>query len=157
MYPASSEGLNKETKDAVYFFTTAFHPLDNFSAHAVRIWGKRFLTSEHAYQWKKISGSHPEIAEEIFNADSSDIVKNISMLHNNKVVPSWHEKKVQIMEEILRKKAEQHEDVREVLAKSGTRKIIENSPVDAFWGVGADGKGKNTIGKLWMKIRDELV
>jgi len=48
MYPASNDGLNKETNDAVYFFTTAFHPLDNFSAHVVSIWDKEFPTAEHA-------------------------------------------------------------------------------------------------------------
>ena len=60
------------------------------------------------------------------------------------------------MEEILRAKTEQHEDVRDVLKKTGKRTIIENSPVDSFWGIGHDGKGQNVVGKIWMKIRDEL-
>lgn len=30
MYPISNEGLNKETSDTVYSFTTTFHPLDSF-------------------------------------------------------------------------------------------------------------------------------
>ena len=60
------------------------------------------------------------------------------------------------MEEILRAKTEQHEDVRDVLKKTGKRTIIENSPVDSFWGIGYDGNGQNVVGKIWMKIRDEL-
>ena len=59
------------------------------------------------------------------------------------------------MEQILRAKAEQHEEVREVLRKTGNRTIIENSPVDSFWGVGSDGKGENMVGKIWMKIRND--
>lgn len=58
------------------------------------------------------------------------------------------------MEEILQTKATQRQDVREVLKKTGNRKIFENYPVDNFWGVGPDGNGKNTVGELWMKIRD---
>lgn len=55
MYPKSNKDLNKETDSAVYFFTPAFHPLDNFSAHVINIWGKEFPTAEHAFQWKKFS------------------------------------------------------------------------------------------------------
>lgn len=64
-----------------------------------------------------------------------------------------HGKKVLIMEEILRAKVTQHESARDALQRSGTRIIYENSPIDDFWGVGPDGKGKNMIGVLWMKIR----
>lgn len=75
MYPDSSENLNKETKNAVYFFTPAFYPLDNFSAHTVRIWGITFPTAEHAFQWKKFSVSHSKIAKSILAASSPDAVK----------------------------------------------------------------------------------
>ena len=68
---------------------------------------------------------------------------------------SWYEKyAVNVMEEIFRAKAEQHEDVRERLKKTDKRQIIENSPVDSFWGVGSKGDGQNMVGKIWMKIRD---
>jgi predicted NAD-dependent protein-ADP-ribosyltransferase YbiA (DUF1768 family) len=33
--------------------------------------------------------------------------------------------------------------------------LIEDSPVDSFWGRGPDHKGKNHLGKLWMKIQKE--
>ena len=155
MYPALSENLNKETKDTVYFFTPAFYPLDNFSAHFVRIWGINFPTVEHAFQWKKFSVSHPEIAKEILAAMSPDAVKKISNQKKSEVFPEWHQEKVAVMEQILRAKAEQHEEVREVLRKTGNRTIIENSPVDSFWGVGSDGKGENMVGKIWMKIRND--
>lgn len=58
------------------------------------------------------------------------------------------------MEEILRAKAEQHQDVREILKKTGQRIIIENCPVDGFWGIGPNRNGENMVGKIWMKIRD---
>jgi len=156
MYPVSSDGLNKETNDAVYFFTTAFHPLDNFSAHAISIWGKEFSTGEHAFQWKKFSASHPQIAEAIFSAKSPHAVKKISDVSKEKQPISWGNEKIAIMEEILRAKASQHEDVREILKKTGKRKIIENSPVDSFWGAGPDGNGKNIVGEIWMEIRASL-
>ena len=34
---------------------------------------------------------------------------------------------------------------------------METAPHDYFWGQGFDGSGKNMLGKLLMKVRDELV
>ena len=156
MYPDSSQDLNKDTDEAIYFFTPVFYPFDNFSAHSVNIWGIKFPTAEHAFQWKKFSISAPEIAQKILSANSPQQVKKISDSHKEKMPKNWHEIKVKIMEEIFRAKAQQHEDVQEKLAKTGKRTIIENSPVDSFWGIGSDGKGQNMVGKIWMKIRQDL-
>ena len=32
--------------------------------------------------------------------------------------------------------------------------VLEDSPCDAVWGVGRDGKGGNLLGKLLMELRD---
>ena len=147
---------NRETEDAVYFYTPAFYVLDNFSAHAVKVWGINFPTSEHAYQWKKYSVSHPDIAKSILEATSAHDAKVIANQNKDKFLASWHKEKAAAMEEILRAKAAQHEDVRKKLIKTGKKMIIENSPTDNYWGIGADGRGENMVGKIWMKIRDSL-
>ena len=156
MYPQSSEGLNKETDDAVYFYTPAFDALNNFSAHTVEIWGRRFPTAEHAFQWKKFSGVRPEFAKQIFDAGCPEEAQQIAHQHTPEQPKDWHEKKVAVMEEILRAKLMQYETVCDALSRSGKRKIVENSPIDTFWGIGPDGTGKNMMGVLWMKLRDEL-
>ena len=70
MYPVSSEGLNKETKKAVYFYTPSFDALNNFSAHRIEIWDVRFPTAEHAYQWKKFYYPPEESEEDSAVADN---------------------------------------------------------------------------------------
>ena len=154
MYPSSDENLNKETDKEVYFFTPSFYPLDNFSAHAIKLWDMRFSTAEHAYQWKKFSLSHPNIAEKILDAKSPHSVKIISDENSMNILSAWHEEKVGVMEEILVAKTQQHEDVRDALKRTGKKDIIENSPIDSFWGNGPQKDGKNMIGKIWMKIRN---
>ncbi|WKZ26776.1 MAG: NADAR family protein [Candidatus Paceibacterota bacterium] len=156
MYPKSNKDLNKETDNAVYFFTPAFHPLDNFSAHVINIWDKEFSTAEHAFQWKKFSETDAEIADKILEAKSPHLVKEISDANKSNQPSDWHDRKVSVMEEILKAKAEQHKDVREILKKTGNKEIIENSPVDNFWGIGPEGDGENMVGKIWMKIRDDF-
>ena len=60
------------------------------------------------------------------------------------------------MEDIIRAKVSQHGYIREKLIETGTREIIEDSHKDSFWGRGPDFKGRNELGKVWMKIREEL-
>lgn len=153
MYPAYSDGLNKETDEAVYFFTPAFYPLDNFSAHRIEVWGKIFATVEHAFQWKKFCLIAPKVAEEIFLSASPEAAWQIAQKHKSLVGPEWYSRRTQVMEEILAAKAEQHDDVRDALRRTGQREIVENNKVDDFWGIGSKGKGYNTLGKLWMKVR----
>ena len=64
--------------------------------------------------------------------------------------------KDKVMEELLKAKISQHQDVLEVLKLTGTRGLSKNVESDEYWGVGHDGSGQNKMGKLWMKIREEL-
>ncbi len=151
-----SEKYNKETGDAVYFYTSRFYELDNFSAHAVENWDRVFPTSEHAYQWKKFIDRNTAVADSILNARSPQLVKNISNDNKSLVSSEWDTEKVGVMEEILRVKLSQHADVEAVLRSTGSKMIIENSPSDSFWGIGPTGEGENNLGKIWMKLRNEL-
>jgi len=139
-----------------FFYTPRYYPLDNFSAFSVNIWDKLFPTAEHAYQWKKFSNSKPAIAEEIYNATNPHQVKKISDAHKAACPNSWADYKLTHMESILRAKIQQHQKMRDLLLETKDKQLFENSPVDAYWGVGPDGDGQNHLGKLWMKLRDEL-
>jgi predicted NAD-dependent protein-ADP-ribosyltransferase YbiA (DUF1768 family) len=33
---------------------------------------------------------------------------------------------------------------------------VENSPIDYYWGCGADGSGKNNLGLILMEVREIL-
>lgn len=157
MYPDPDQQLTYQTDDTVYFFTHAYDPLSNWSAHAVDIWGQRFPTVEHAFQWRKFYEHEPDIASAILRAPSPWAAIQLNRTAGQGKLPAdWAEIRVGIMEELLRAKAAQHEDVRECLQKTGSRKIVENHPVDAFWGCGPEGDGQNMMGVLWRKIREEL-
>ena len=60
------------------------------------------------------------------------------------------------MQDILRHKLQQNPYVEKKLRQTGDKKIVEDSPKDNFWGWGAKRDGKNELGKIWMKLRDEL-
>jgi len=56
----------------------------------------------------------------------------------------------------LRLKVEQNPYVKKKLLETKDYLIVEDSPKDSFWGIGANRDGENQLGKLWMKIRKEL-
>lgn len=157
MYPEPDQQLTYQTEDSVYFFTHAYDPLSNWSAHAVAVWGRVFPTVEHAFQWRKFRDAEPDIASAILRAASPWAAIRVNRtLGEGKLPTDWVEVRTGVMEELLRAKAAQHEDVRDCLRKTGKRQIIENHPVDCFWGCGPDGKGENIMGRLWMRIREEV-
>ncbi|HEX5448212.1 MAG TPA: NADAR family protein [Candidatus Saccharimonadales bacterium] len=155
MYPDSAQNLNYETDDAVYFFSTAYDPLNNWSAHQVKIWGQVFPTLEHAYHYKKFDQQNPEIAKRILETPSPWAAMQIERQHKSKRRTDWQQVKISIMEELCRAKLDQNEDMRERLMATGIKNIYENSPWDEFWGH-AQGKGQNQMGKILMKLREEL-
>ena len=50
----------------------------------------------------------------------------------------------------------QHEELKELLLSTGDTKLIEHTENDAYWGDGGDGKGKNKLGLILMKVRSAL-
>jgi ribA/ribD-fused uncharacterized protein len=43
-----------------------------------------------------------------------------------------------------------------ILLGTGKKELVENSPFDKYWGIGANGKGKNRLGMLLVQLRNEL-
>lgn len=60
------------------------------------------------------------------------------------------------MEEIVRAKLVQHPYIQQVLLNTGSKTIVEMNNTDAFWGWGDNHRGRNELGKIWMKLRSEL-
>lgn len=51
------------------------------------------------------------------------------------------------------RKFETHTDIRAILLSTGTEELIENSSIDYYWGCGANGTGRNMLGKTLMQVR----
>lgn len=70
--------------------------------------------------------------------------------------PDWDQVKRQVMYECCLAKFLQHADLRKKLLDTGDEVLIEDSPIDWYWGCGADGTGKSVLGQVLMQIRTEL-
>ena len=133
-----------------------FYCFSNFSSFAVRWKGKLWLTSEHAYQAAHFFKTAPNLVQQIATATSAHVAFKLAKTNTAKAPANWELIKSGIMEDILRHKLRQHPYVKYKLMQTGRRKIVEDSFRDSFWGWGPDKKGRNELGKLWMKLRDEL-
>lgn len=129
----------------------------NFSNFGVEWKNIRWPTSEHAYQAAKFMDSYPSIAQEILDAKSADEAKKIAHHNHDKIPEDWDSQKIKIMEEICSNKLRQHPYIMmELLLHTGNGVIVETSPKDDFWGWGPGKDGRNELGKIWMRLRDEL-
>ena len=72
--------------------------------------------------------------------------------------PDWEDVKLSIMEEVVRAKFTQNEDLKALLLATGDSVLEEgNTWHDIFWGVDArTRKGENHLGRILMQVREEL-
>lgn len=127
----------------------------NFSAFEVEWDGKSWPTSEHAYQAAKFGDK--DIRKEIQITKSPYDAKELAKTYKDKKRSDWNDAKLDIMESIVRHKLSQHEYIKQKLIETGNEEIIEDSPTDSFWGWGPEKDGENHLGKIWMRLREEIV
>lgn len=126
----------------------------NFSFHPVIIDGLRWTTNEHYYQAQKYFGVNPERMEQIRLKDTPGQAKTMGNAKRFPIRPDWEQVKEDVMRKVCLVKATTHEDVKQMLLSTGNEEIIENSPTDYVWGCGANGAGKNMLGKIWVEVRE---
>lgn len=147
--------LSESFNDVIGFYPREFYALDNFSSFKVCVDGYLYSSLEEAFQSSLFLPKYKEISEEIKNSYSAHEAQKIMLRNIDKVIYSLEEQ-VMIMEKLLRLKIEQNPYVKKKLLETKDYIIVEDSPKDSFWGIGFDRKGNNQLGKLWMKLRDEL-
>jgi hypothetical protein len=128
--------------------------LSNF-AEAEVVWeGRKYLTTEHAYQAAKT-----QIEEEIEWIRSAP-TPGKARKRGQKVTmrPDWDDVKLSVMRNLLEQKF-QIPEYRKLLLDTGGHHLIEgNTWNDTFWGVDMkSGMGTNHLGRILMDIRDSLL
>ncbi len=68
----------------------------------------------------------------------------------------WEHVKVSIMHEAVLAKFAQHLDLGVLLRSTGRAKIVEHTANDDYWSDGGDGSGKNILGVILMRVREQI-
>ena len=125
--------------------------LSNFHMEEIIFKGVRFPSVEHAFQAMKCEDR--AVQEEIRACKTPGQAKRMGK--KVKLRPNWEQIKLGLMEELTRIKFK-IPHLRAQLLDTGDAELIEgNNWGDCFWGV-CNGVGQNHLGKILMKIRQEI-
>lgn len=145
-----------KNKDIAGFMLEDWYVLDNFAPFQIEWRGKMYSTSEHAYQSAHFFETNKMLAEQVRQCRSPKEAQDFANKNSSQDDPLWKQKKLSIMEEIIRCKLDQHSYIRDKLLATKDMYIVETNDKDEFWGWGKDHEGQNQLGKIWMKLRDEI-
>ena len=142
--------------DTIAFYSASgdYGCFSNFSPHRVWLKGRNWPTSEHYFQAQKFAGSPEE--EEIGFAKSPLVAARMGRDRKRPLRADWESAKDAIMHEAVLAKFTQHADLREILLATGDALLVEHTRNDAYWGDGGDGSGRNRLGQILMRVREEL-
>jgi ribA/ribD-fused uncharacterized protein len=141
----------------VYFYSAREEPygcFSNFSAHGFELDGAWWPTSEHYFQAQKFAGT--PYVEQIRAARSPRVAADLGRSRKQPLRPDWESAKDDVMRRAVLHKFRAHRDIREVLLSTGDAPLVENAPGDYYWGCGADGSGRNMLGRILMEVREQL-
>jgi N-glycosidase YbiA len=143
----------------IYFYKAdkPYGCFSNFSLHPIQLEGTFWQTVEHYYQAQKFVGTENErLIVTIQNVKTPMEAATIGRDRTCKVRPDWEQVKIQVMWQGVLTKFLTHTDIQEILLETGDELIVEDSPIDYYWGCGQDKTGQNQLGKILMKVRQEI-
>jgi ribA/ribD-fused uncharacterized protein len=108
------------------------------------------------FQAHKFLDHRPDLAERIRLISSAREVLQEATRLRRLQRNDWFDVNVEIMDFILDLKFTQHPQLARMLYYTGDADLIEDSPVDSFWGIGEDGQGRNELGKALMRLRARM-
>jgi N-glycosidase YbiA len=161
--------------DAIYFYDRGkpYFEFTNFAEYPFFSEGKKWPTSEHYYQAHKFSPYQEFQGENIWDyilslPKASDVFRYVNPRqgHSPKVREDWHKVSIPIMLNAVSEKFNQNEKLRKLLLDTKDSILVEDTgraefiqqgqKVDDFYGAGSNGKGRNLLGQILMRIRNEL-
>ncbi|RJL08326.1 NADAR family protein [Paracoccus siganidrum] len=142
--------------DTVFFYaqTDAFSEFSNFAPYGVALDDAWWPTVEHYFQAQKFEDSR--YRERIRRAHRPKDAKALGMTRSLPLRADWESVKDGIMYRAVKTKFRTHVRLAQLLLSTGDRLIVENAPMDAYWGCGPDGSGQNRLGQILMRVRGEL-
>jgi ribA/ribD-fused uncharacterized protein len=141
---------------AIHFFSKSetHREFSNFAPFGIELDEAWWPTVEHYYQAQKFADA--ELRAKIRKAEKPPIAKGLADKNKAIIRPDWDQLKDEVMYRAVRCKFERHDELKALLLATGDEELVESAPTDTYWGVGRDGTGQNKLGKILMRIRDEL-
>lgn len=138
-----------------YSLADAYGEFSNFAEYPIRIDGATWPTTEHYFQAQKFEDA--AYRQRIRKAHSPMEAARMGRDRKMKLRRDWESVKISVMHAALLAKFRQHDDLRALLLSTGDAKLVERTENDDYWGDGGDGRGRNMLGQLLMRVRETLI
>lgn len=141
----------------IYFYAAREQPygcFSNFSAHGFMLDELYWATSEHYFQAQKFVNT--VYLEKVRQTKTPKDAANLGRSRSLPLRSDWEQVKDEVMGKAVLQKFRSHADIREILLGTANETLVENSPIDYYWGCGKDGSGKNKLGLILMEVREVL-
>jgi ribA/ribD-fused uncharacterized protein len=143
-------------------FTGRWRFLSNFWPSKIEHQGITYPTLEHYYVSMKVKNDQQIDGKYITMIDCRELIAKMpdpaKVKQFGKIIKvrkDWDDVKLDVMLWGIREKFK-HQDLKEMLLATDDEELVEgNWWNDTFWGV-CRGDGENNLGKIIMKVRDEL-
>lgn len=151
----------------VFFWKTA-SPFSNWHASKFEIDGQKFDNMEQFMMWSKaVLMQDLETAGKILATSDPRTIKALGREVKNFNGNLWDRVKENVVYTGCHAKFSQNQTLFDALMATEDKKICEASPYDRIWGLGVDEEtakkisesewpGQNLLGKVLMKVRDDL-
>lgn len=126
--------------------------LNNFYPSRIYVYNRWWKNVEAPYQSRKTIDK--EEIDAIWAAEKPKQARDLGQ--KVKIVAYWDEMKDMVMYDCVLAKFTQNHDLLKKLLETGDAELIEDSPVDWYWGWGKDHTGQNKLGQILMEVREEL-
>lgn len=144
------QGSRLAVTEPITAFRGNYRFLSNFYPCPVEYEGALYPAAENAYQAAKTD-------REVNRAEFLSVTPAVAKSRGQRVElrPNWETVKLEVMMAVLRAKFSNPE-LRWELVQTGDAELVEgNDWGDRYWGT-SNGTGENHLGKLLMKVRDEI-
>lgn len=145
----------------IFEFKNEYDFLSNMYPCDVAYKGITYKCSEAAFQAQKYKSE--EIKKEFAEYDGKQAKWHGGPRGDHRLtkdeVYAWNDKRISIMEEVVKAKFEQNEDLKKKLIETDNVKIYEGRAFrpDKFWGINVKTmEGENHLGKILMNLRESF-
>ncbi len=128
--------------------------LSNLYRRDMNYKGIEHKSAEHAFQHEHalhVFGGECDLTRQMHDMESPKAVKQLADAEIP-FSPSWKKKEVHVLDDIVRCKFDQHQDLKDFLMETGDRQITHNV-ASKFWGASRFKNGKDIFAKILMAIR----
>lgn len=139
--------------------------MNTVSPYGFELDGRFWPTVEHYYQANKFdeaaeitysSGKTIPLREHVRCQATAKMAAIEGRRRDLPLRADWDAVHEDVMRRAFRAKFAQHPELRDSLLATGDAELVYDYPDDYHWGIGKQGTGRNRLGVLLMRLRDEF-